>query len=98
MLTKKISKIVYEFTCTDCAYKFESDYDFEPIVCPMCQKKAEPLFKTYKYKSEPNTYPNQNMTYTTYTDVDPCLHCSNNPKNGGSGVCNCSLPSLRRGW
>ena len=22
---------------------------------------------------------------------DPCDYCSNNPKNGGSGICNCIL-------
>ena len=22
---------------------------------------------------------------------DPCEHCSVNPKNGGSGLCNCTL-------
>ena len=22
---------------------------------------------------------------------DPCEHCSANPKNGGSGLCNCTL-------
>ena len=22
---------------------------------------------------------------------DPCEHCSTNPKNGGSGLCNCTL-------
>lgn len=27
---------------------------------------------------------------------DPCEHCPNNPKNGGSGVCNCivGLPKV----
>ena len=22
---------------------------------------------------------------------DPCEHCPNNPKNGGSGICNCII-------
>lgn len=25
---------------------------------------------------------------------NPCLHCSNNPANGGSGICNCILGSI----
>ena len=26
-------------------------------------------------------------------DYDVCKHCSNNPKNGGSGICHCILGS-----
>ena len=29
------------------------------------------------------------LNYTT--DGSPCDHCSNNPKNGGSGICHCIL-------
>lgn len=31
---------------------------------------------------------------------DPCRHCSNNPMNGGSGICLCTLPYMSRqtGW
>lgn len=25
---------------------------------------------------------------------DPCFNCPNNPKNGGSGICNCTLPYI----
>lgn len=25
-------------------------------------------------------------------ESDPCKDCSNNPKNGGSGLCHCTLP------
>lgn len=27
---------------------------------------------------------------------DPCAGCMNNPKNGGSGVCSCGLPNVKR--
>lgn len=27
---------------------------------------------------------------------DPCEGCPNNPKNGGSGICNCMIPYLYR--
>ena len=26
--------------------------------------------------------------------ADPCKQCPNNPKNGGSGICNCTLPYM----
>jgi hypothetical protein len=29
------------------------------------------------------------------SDESPCDTCSNNPKNGGSGICNCTLGSLQ---
>jgi hypothetical protein len=25
---------------------------------------------------------------------DPCQKCPNNPKNGGSGTCNCTIPQM----
>lgn len=30
----------------------------------------------------------------TYGGSSPCEYCSNNPKNGGSGICHCILGSL----
>ena len=30
-------------------------------------------------------------TVTLSVQNDPCKDCSNNPKNGGSGVCNCTI-------
>ena len=43
-----------------------------------------------------------NATLDTFTNFMPtfdnlaCVHCSNNPKNGGSGICHCTLgaPSI----
>ena len=29
---------------------------------------------------------------------DPCAACPNNPKNGGSGICACSLPHTHGPW
>ena len=29
---------------------------------------------------------------------DICESCPNNPKNGGSGMCNCVLPSMYGPW
>ena len=31
------------------------------------------------------------MAFSDYKTIDPCDSCSNNPKNGGSGVCVCTL-------
>lgn len=95
MLTKKIK---YEYTCLLCNFKFESETEIESQLCPKCMHiykitYPEPI-KPYDY---PDGYPPQ-ITYTNNTDVDPCLHCSNHPRNGGSGVCLCTIPYMRRGY
>lgn len=34
------------------------------------------------------------ITYNRINNISPCEYCSNNPKNGGSGICNCIMGSL----
>ena len=53
--------------------------------CPECHKIV--------IKTKQRTIANPNITLTSsVTDVpDPCKTCSNNPSNGGSGMCNCIL-------
>lgn len=41
------------------------------------------------FELKPEDYPK--FINTTQAEVDPCERCSNNPKNGGSGLCNCIL-------
>ena len=38
-----------------------------------------------------NTFVDANKDYIAEQVKDACKHCSNNPNNGGSGVCNCIL-------
>ena len=35
-------------------------------------------------------------TDTTKEYDDPCGGCSNHPRNGGSGICNCTIPYMSR--
>ena len=38
------------------------------------------------------TIPNKvNIVSVVYESGNPCKNCSNNPQNGGSGICNCTL-------
>ena len=38
---------------------------------------------------------NSSWCEATYDPVPPCCrHCSNHPCNGGSGICNCTLPYM----
>ena len=36
-------------------------------------------------------YTNVGTIYNTAFNNEACKNCSNNPKNGGSGICNCTL-------
>lgn len=38
-----------------------------------------------------NAYVDANKDYIVEQVKDACRYCSNNPNNGGSGVCNCIL-------
>ena len=49
-------------------------------------KKQSGLDKTYPYTGV-------DLTPTSWTLHSPCEHCSNNPKNGGTGICHCILGS-----
>lgn len=53
--------------------------------CPECHKIVT--------KTKQRTVTNPDITLnSSVTDVpDPCKTCSNNPSNGGSGMCNCTL-------
>ena len=53
------------------------------------------LFK--ELKNEPFIFKDDYYLYNMYKDTtyprNQCLYCSNNPINGGSGVCHCILGS-----
>ena len=34
--------------------------------------------------------------YGSDVSKDPCRHCSNDPRNGGSGICCCTVPYMSR--
>lgn len=43
----------------------------------------EPIADYYQYPPVTNSF-----------DYECCKHCSNNPANGGSGICYCVLPYM----
>lgn len=72
-------------TCNDCPFLFyakncaltikQVELNSKPDWCPLI---AEELI-TPTIKINKFTYQN------------PCTYCSNNPENGGSGICHCTL-------
>jgi len=61
------------------------------IACNNCARNKKPLYDNFKSKLYTQGYLNQN------NNADVCDRCSCNPKNGGSGICNCTLnlPQIR---
>ena len=60
--------------------------------CRLCNWKSKPLIsKTYTYDYEFPIF--SSWDGPSYNSSDPCYLCSNNPKNGGSGICHCILGS-----
>ena len=59
----------------------------EGWVCPKCGRVNAPWIATCPcYDDKGYT-----MTWTGQFTADPCKGCSNNPINGGSGICHCTL-------
>ena len=60
------------------------------LPCGWCDRKNEMCI--YEQVTS-----NNNKTFKEKYDLwdsdsnDPCEHCPNSPKNGGSGICNCIL-------
>lgn len=57
-------------------------------LCPQCGWgwTGEPE-KIIRVPFGGNSYISSDLNYK----LSPCMNCSNNSKNGGSGVCNCTL-------
>ena len=97
---KKPEGKIIRFVCKNCHTEFEADeenysvsdviiYDSYCCKCPVCNQTVY----SYENKIEPPT-----PTIPSYLQIntDPCENCNNNPKNGGDGICCCSLPDMYR--
>lgn len=77
-----------QFTCPDCKVKTDT--------CEGCQRYCSKDKITNilpDYPSPTELWPT--YIYTPY-EYECCKGCSNNPANGGSGICNCTLPYFER--
>lgn len=73
-------------------------------VCPRCGKVNSPFidhcdckpeeksnyYPDWSYHPTITTPPSRNFNFT----ADACKSCSNNPANGGTGFCNCTLGTM----
>ena len=71
--------------------------------CPDCLLNVTDCEGCHRVMNRPsNIYPPQHYidehwldtTYKFGFNNEACQSCSNNPKNGGSGICNCTIPYL----
>ena len=84
-------KIFYYTGDIDCPlYVVDNDYtwevDEEPQIYNWFEKPYNDWLNKYLYEQKPQTF---EVNYPSC-----CDGCSNNPKNGGSGICNCTLPYI----
>ena len=86
------------FNCPDCPSTIETcDGCVRYIISDKYVRNTQINKKNYlegysdniTIKIPPTTYQPSDMGY----EASPCVSCPNNPKNGGSGICNCILGS-----
>ena len=56
-------------------------------VCPLCGRANAPWISQCNCSASPFVKVNTSSAFS----ASPCQTCSNNPANGGSGNCNCTL-------
>ena len=72
-----------QYNCPDCHLFTDS--------CDGCPRVKDFSSNIYQEK----TYDDVLGKYLSWTYVpDCCRTCSNHPSNGGSGICNCTLPYM----
>ena len=87
-------------TCAKCGHDLSNEVvdTFPPIHCKVCyhcgwrwEEKQEEEVKRVPF--QPGTANKSNLSgiYNGAFDKTACSTCHNNPANGGSGICNCTL-------
>lgn len=69
--------------CWNCGWSWEGEPE-EIVRVPFGENSLE-------YDKQPSLNDYINAPYSLATEQSPCDSCSNNVKNGGSGICNCIL-------
>lgn len=81
-----------QFKCPDCKVKMDT--------CDGCQRYCSKEEKTNIFPNISPAYPTYPVFPNTYVftpyEYECCKDCSNNPANGGSGICNCTLPYFEK--
>lgn len=79
---------------------------FKKIVVDIVEREPELEIEKIEDEDNNNELLLNNINTSSYEKVtveepfsyNPCQNCSNNPKNGGSGICNCTLGLPKMSW
>ena len=79
---------------------------FKKIVVDIVEREPELEIEKIENEDNNNELLLNNINTSSYEKVtveepfsfSPCQNCSNNPKNGGSGICNCTLGLPKMSW
>ena len=86
-------------TCPECGYDLFNEVicTYPPINCKVCyhcgwrwEEKQEEV-KRIPFQPDITRISNLPGVYNGAFDKTACRTCPNNPANGGSGICNCTL-------
>lgn len=71
---------LYSHSCTCCGHFWNDNIPFA-LSCPKCQDGKITSYQSIDRKVD-------------HQHIDVCVNCPNDPRNGGTGVCNCALPQM----
>lgn len=89
-------------TCPKCGYDLSNEVvgTYPPIYCKVCyhcgwrwEEKQEEV-KRVPFQPDSTNKSNLPGVYDSAFDKTVCRTCPNNPANGGSGICNCTLGQM----
>lgn len=89
-------------TCPECGRDLSNEVicTYPPIHCKVCYhcgwRWEEEQEEVKRVPFQPDTTRKSNLpgVYNGAFDKTACLTCPNNPANGGSGICSCTLGQL----
>lgn len=99
--------MIVVYTCPKCGADLEelvvATYPPQYIKrCRKCGWQSIEQDEIVRIPYEPGEYeyPAVSAEWTNADNLTPscCRGCSNHPSNGGSGICNCTLPYMTKEW
>ena len=79
--------------CTNCGWTYTFDDDDQVIRMPFVPPVKKKDNVTIPDYDDTSKHLNWTITSKDYEN-DPCRNCPNDPRNGGSGICCCTVPYM----
>jgi len=86
---------VSNYKCTHCGVEVSGGTWIQGVFyCPYCASVINANNSKVQYVTVPGKDTADFIKYINLGTTIPscCINCSNHPSNGGSGLCNCTLP------